>query len=375
MSRRGRIPGLKLTFKPKTQLRYTRELVMKMHAEHLEGASFTELHRRHGYNPTRLRMHFQALGLKVNPPAYRPNKGFFQKTLVWKSDDEVRSLVPLMKRVMVHPSLKTEWREWPNERRQWWITMVREHLGPEHCRPPGPFSANVEPFQYGDANIMEWQRRQNAGKTSHIAGCKVKVSSQGVMWRNQVFFWVNETGYVEGLRWQPGKGRPALHRLIWEETHGPLPPGCVVRHKDGNPNNLDPENLYAATRNDVVRENQAGALNQKSAALTAQLLKLHEKKHTYETERLLGRTGPGSSRKGKEIRSEADHRSRQAKRSHQHRQRKDRAHRECQAPPRQAAHWCAADRQTKRSPGGGTLRRANTVDGRESRHRRALAEA
>ena len=34
-----------------------------------------------------------------------------------------------------------------------------------------------------------------------------------------------------------------LHRVIWEAAHGPIPLGCVIHHKDGNPLNNNLENL------------------------------------------------------------------------------------------------------------------------------------
>ncbi len=56
-------------------------------------------------------------------------------------------------------------------------------------------------------------------------------------------------GYALGVRWTPDRGRPLLHQIIWEEAHGPLPPAHVIRFRDGNRNNHDPENLFLASRN------------------------------------------------------------------------------------------------------------------------------
>lgn len=36
-----------------------------------------------------------------------------------------------------------------------------------------------------------------------------------------------------------------LHRLIWEEAHGPIPPGTLITFKDGNKENCELENLMA----------------------------------------------------------------------------------------------------------------------------------
>ena len=43
-----------------------------------------------------------------------------------------------------------------------------------------------------------------------------------------------------------GKGKCKkvyLHRVIWEDAHGPIPWDCVIHHEDGNPLNNNLENL------------------------------------------------------------------------------------------------------------------------------------
>jgi HNH endonuclease len=43
-------------------------------------------------------------------------------------------------------------------------------------------------------------------------------------------------------------GRTYLaHRVVWERTHGPIPDGYVVHHKDSNPRNNEPANLELLT--------------------------------------------------------------------------------------------------------------------------------
>lgn len=39
------------------------------------------------------------------------------------------------------------------------------------------------------------------------------------------------------------KRRLLLHRVLWEDKHGPIPDGFVVHHIDGNRWNNEPENL------------------------------------------------------------------------------------------------------------------------------------
>jgi hypothetical protein len=44
-----------------------------------------------------------------------------------------------------------------------------------------------------------------------------------------------------------------LHRLVWEQHHGPVPEGFNVQFKDKNSLNCEPENLYLITREDQLK--------------------------------------------------------------------------------------------------------------------------
>lgn len=57
---------------------------------------------------------------------------------------------------------------------------------------------------------------------------------------------VNDAGYGP-TDWKP------LQRLVWEYTHGPIPPKHLVRFKDGNPRNFADDNLECIS----LRENMA----------------------------------------------------------------------------------------------------------------------
>ncbi len=73
-----------------------------------------------------------------------------------------------------------------------------------------------------------------------------------------------EKFYWGGRCWTPGKdGRlretrrrlqgqgQLLHRAIWEQAHGPTPPGHSVCFLDGDPRNFEQENLFCGTRAEV----------------------------------------------------------------------------------------------------------------------------
>ena len=64
---------------------------------------------------------------------------------------------------------------------------------------------------------------------------------------------VNNKGY--GMRWVPQRKREQLaHRVAWEETYGPVPPGMYVLHRCDNPRCVNPEHLWLGTQADNLRD-------------------------------------------------------------------------------------------------------------------------
>lgn len=56
----------------------------------------------------------------------------------------------------------------------------------------------------------------------------------------------SKDGYIE-VRVTMGRFRFA-HHLVWEQYHGPVPKGCMVKFKDGNKENISIGNLYMTSR-------------------------------------------------------------------------------------------------------------------------------
>ena len=56
---------------------------------------------------------------------------------------------------------------------------------------------------------------------------------------------------------QPHRGA-LLHRLIWEDAHGPIPEGYVVHHRDGNSLNNALDNLELLARGDHIGHHKRG---------------------------------------------------------------------------------------------------------------------
>lgn len=57
-----------------------------------------------------------------------------------------------------------------------------------------------------------------------------------------------------------------LHRMVWQEAHGPIPAGLHVHHKDGDVTNNDIDNLELISAEDHGRAHAREALQAKRSA-------------------------------------------------------------------------------------------------------------
>ena len=68
---------------------------------------------------------------------------------------------------------------------------------------------------------------------------------------------LNADGYID-MKIGEGKGAHAwraLHTLLWEDMHGPVPPGYALFFSDRDKLNVDLDNLELITRADLCRRN------------------------------------------------------------------------------------------------------------------------
>ncbi len=74
----------------------------------------------------------------------------------------------------------------------------------------------------------------------------------------------NTDGYIEmRISLELGAhGWRALHRILWEDAHGPIPPGHVVRFKNGDTLDCELANLELISRADLARRNSIHNLPQ-----------------------------------------------------------------------------------------------------------------
>jgi hypothetical protein len=77
-------------------------------------------------------------------------------------------------------------------------------------------------------------------------------------WKPVGSFRLNSEGYLDIKVNDKGKGPKAwaaVHRLNWIGAHGPIPPGHLLRFRDGNPRNPLVENLELVTRAEHLKRN------------------------------------------------------------------------------------------------------------------------
>lgn len=250
-------------------------LIAQMHGDYMTPMSMRAVARKYERTTACIRSFFHSRGLYIRPAKIvRRQANGSPERYVPFTPEQIEALIQSATKFRVPTELKFEWRRWTMEQRMDFVRRLRVHLQGANDAPITPYSDNVEPFAYGHSRAHEIAERANNGQDSRQAAQKIKICSQGVIYRDQLWFWNRGMGcgYQLGA-YTETDGRPILHHVLWEEYNGhPVPAGHVVRHADGNQNNFAPENLILRTRNDVCRENQAGALQRKSRAMTALLL-------------------------------------------------------------------------------------------------------
>lgn len=92
---------------------------------------------------------------------------------------------------------------------------------------------------------------------------EIKINSEGYYIKK-----IKNTG-IQRERWA------FLHRLIWEEKHGPIPEGKMVEFADGNKLNVDINNLFLADRREHLGLNRINEYKpRKNAEITKAQLNL-----------------------------------------------------------------------------------------------------
>jgi hypothetical protein len=83
-----------------------------------------------------------------------------------------------------------------------------------------------------------------------------------------------------------------VHRLLWEERHGPIPSGLVLVFKDRNKTNIVLENLELITRRELMARNSIHRLPKELADLIQLNGALKRKLRTLSEKQNVGSSQP-----------------------------------------------------------------------------------
>lgn len=86
---------------------------------------------------------------------------------------------------------------------------------------------------------------------------------------------VNKDGYIEIKVADPKKWM-LKHRYIWEQANGKIPTGANIQFKDGNPLNVDLENLYMISRREQIANNSITRYPEEVRTAIKQISKLNK---------------------------------------------------------------------------------------------------
>lgn len=266
-------------------------LAAAAYADYQQGKSLPEVGRKYGRSSTAMREMFRRRGYALrkdwrSDKPHAANGCFLPKAIL--SGAEVDAILEQTTRFLVPEPLKFTWRKWSLAQRGAFLARLRARIGAGRAqvnRPTGPYSANVEPFDYASERAHAIVDALNAGRDSRTKIAQLRLNSEGVIFEGELWFWTYKVGYAKGPIRTVGK-LLLLHHHLWSRAHDgrTVPPDHVLRFIDGNENNLTPENLRLVTRDEVCRENQARALAAKSRQFTAALLERSQTNpHAHDT--------------------------------------------------------------------------------------------
>jgi hypothetical protein len=125
-------------------------------------------------------------------------------------------------------------------------------LGITSGKNPGRFAPGAAPWNKGIAFNAGGRSAETRFKPGHLSGRAQKIAKPIGHER------LSKDGYLERKisedpvfrrRWR------AVHILLWEAAHGPLPKGHTIVFKDGNKRNIALDNLQLVTRAELMARN------------------------------------------------------------------------------------------------------------------------
>lgn len=252
------------------------DTVHAMHRAHLEGERWVDIAKRYlgevKGNVARNAVTQRGLAVRACPGGgrfapYAPS-----------TEEQIQEAIQSCTKLRIPTGLTNDWRDWSLAQKAAVVARMKAEIGWQDPRPQGQYMGGVVPWEFGTAAAHEIADLANTGKPSQQHIFQIRMRAVGIIFEGQLYHWNTGTGAYESSRALHGDRQISLHRLIWERHHGPVAPGEVVRHGDGNKNNFLISNLTLMDRNTLARENQAAHLLRKGRAMTDALLRRHTTK-------------------------------------------------------------------------------------------------
>ena len=125
----------------------------------------------------------------------------------------------------------------------------------ENTPNPGRFKKGFTPFTKGKkwADYMPEESAARCRSTQFKQGNKPpKYHPVGTEMVVAGYVYVKVADRVKANRYENWNLK---HRMLWESVHGPIPKGCNIQFKDGNPLNITIDNLYMVSREEQMKVN------------------------------------------------------------------------------------------------------------------------
>lgn len=105
---------------------------------------------------------------------------------------------------------------------------------------------------------VSWNKGRHFMPGGRSTETRFKAGMSATNWQPIGTVRINSDGYLDRKVSNTGRCNvdwKQLHRLVWEEVHGPIPAGQICAFKDGNKQNCDPANLVLRTRREHMAIN------------------------------------------------------------------------------------------------------------------------
>lgn len=224
-----------------------------------EVAWVREVHK--GLTPSQIAVHFRAhFGRRVSAESikallYRHRLRTVSKPKIWP-DDVVAFVAQAYRRMPLDQIPAAIEAEFGIVRTLKQVRALTRNRGIRSGRT-GQFEPGLRPWNADSKGKGLMKPNRTSFKKGQLNGeAKRKYKPIGSMRRSKDGYWERKVTDDQSL--YPARRWVGMHRLVWEEHHGPIPDGHKVIYIDGDYDNLSIENLALVSNREHVYMNKIG---------------------------------------------------------------------------------------------------------------------